>query len=208
LKSFAELEKNNGRFTYEQLSEKVGIPQNRNQYLPGRIYHLAIQSQFANLTEDVVNTITGGKGYYDLNPIGICLFTENFKETTVFLNFKAVPPTVLSKLLEAYYYFSSKNGLQKLFKDGKLIDPKERVLLDQPFYFIPPSILVEMLGLESLSYAINKYDNDQIVSARLIDWDQFGMLVNPITSTRGLYPEPVNIAKVYEDFIQNSLKQI
>lgn len=208
MKSFAELEKNNGRFSYEELASELGIAQTRGQYLPGRIYSLNIQSPAANLDEETVNLLTNGKGYYDLNPIGLSLFTDNFKEITVFLNFRVIPPNILSKILEGYYYFAGKNGLANLFKDGKLIDIKERSLMDQRFYFIPPSIIVQLLGLASLNYAINKYNNDQIISARLIDWDQLGMLVNPKVSARGIFPEPANIARVYEDFVQNSINQI
>ena len=208
MKSFAELEKNNGQYAYEQITEMVGVSQSRGQYLPGRIYSLAIQSPFANLREEEVALLNNGRQYYDINPVGLNLYTENFKEVTVFLNFRVIPPNVLAKLLEGYYYFSSRNGMQKLFKEGKLIDLKERSLLDQPFYFIPPSILTKLLGLANLNYAINKYNNDQIISAKLIDWDHFGMLVNPKVSTRGLYPDPINIASIYEDFVQNSINQI
>jgi hypothetical protein len=207
VKSFSDLEKNNGRFSYSEVAAK-GISQTRGQYLPGRIYSLRIQSPVANLTEDVVYELSGGRNYYDLNPFGLSLFTENFKEVSVFINFKVIPPNILSKLLEAYYYFASKNGLQNLYREGKLIDLKERSLLDQRFYLMPPSILVQILGLQSLGYAINKYNNDQIIEATLIDWDQFGMMVNPRVSTQGLYPEPVNIAAVYEDFVENSINQI
>lgn len=206
MKSFADLEKNNGRFSLTEVAMD-GIPQNRGQYLPGRIYSLQIQSPVANLNEDAVMELNNGRAYYDLNPIGLNLFTENFKEVSVFINFKVIPPNILSKLLEGYYYFASKNGMTNLYREGKLIDLKERSLLDQRFYMVPPSLLVQIMGLASLNYAINKYNNDQIIGARLIDWDKFGMLVNPKVSTIGLYPEPINIASVYEDFVQNSINQ-
>ena len=48
---------------------------------------------------------------------------------------------------------------------------------------------------------------DDILSARLIDWDRFGMLVNPVLSERGLLPENVGLARVYEDFLTNSLNR-
>jgi hypothetical protein len=46
---------------------------------------------------------------------------------------------------------------------------------------------------------------DQVLEARLIDWDNFGMLVNPTLSVDGLYPDPINLAKVFEDFLTNTL---
>lgn len=207
MKSFADLEKNNGRFSFSEIAAN-GIPQTRGQYLPGRIYSLKIQSPVANLNEEAVMTLNNGRRYYDLNPVGLSLFTENFKEISVFINFKVIPSNILNKILEGYYYFASKNGMANLFREGKLIDIKERSLLDQRFYLVPPALLTQIMGLASLNYAINKYNNDQIIEARLIDWDQFGMLVNPRISTLGLYPEPINIASVYEDFVENSINQI
>jgi hypothetical protein len=46
---------------------------------------------------------------------------------------------------------------------------------------------------------------DQILDAKLIDWDNFGMLVNPSLTTDGLYPDPINLVKVYEEFLTNTL---
>ena len=72
---------------------------------------------------------------------------------------------------------------------------------------ITPSLISELSGADNLYYAINKYSMDDISSARLIDWNQFGMLVNPRLSDRGLLPSPINLAKVYEDFLTNSLNR-
>lgn len=209
MKSFADLEKNNGRVSFDELfaDPKIGISQNRGQYLPGRIYSLQIRSPAANLNEEKVMELNNGRKYYDLNPVGLSLFTENFKEVSVFINFKVIPPNILAKLLEGYYYFASKNGMANLYREGKLIDIKERTLLDQRFYFTPASILVQLVGLASLNYAINKYNNDQIIEAKMIDWDKFGMLVNPKASISGLHPQPINIDSVYEDFIKNSINK-
>ena len=208
MKSFADLEKNNGRYSYNEVTATLGIPQTRGQYLPGRIYSLQIQSPVADLTQESIAQLNGGRRYYDLNPIGLSLFTENFKEISVIINFKVIPPNILSKLLEGYYYFASKNGMANLYRGGKLVDLKERGLMDQRFYFVPASLLVQLMGLASLNYAINKYNNDQIIAAKLIDWDQFGMLTNPKISNLGLHPEPVNMASVYEDFVENSINQV
>jgi hypothetical protein len=83
----------------------------------------------------------------------------------------------------------------------------ERQIIDQRFYMITPSLLSEIAGADNLYYAINKYSMDDIVSARLIDWDRFGMLINPRLSDRGLLPSPINLATVYEDFLTNSLNR-
>ena len=70
-----------------------------------------------------------------------------------------------------------------------------------------PSLLAELSGADNLYYAINKYSMDDIASARLVDWDKFGMLVNPSLSDNGLLPNGVNLGAIYEDFLTNSLNR-
>jgi hypothetical protein len=143
-----------------------------------------------------------------LNPTGLVFFHENWKETTIVLDLRVIPPPVVEKILHIYWDFSSKNGLANLFDvQGNLRPLDERQIIDQRFYMITPSLLSEIAGADNLYYAINKYSMDDIVSARLIDWDRFGMLINPRLSDRGLLPSPINLATVYEDFLTNSLNR-
>jgi hypothetical protein len=122
------------------------------------------------------------------------------------LNLKVIPAVVCNKLLEAYWRFSMLNGLANLFdKEHKLIPLEMRRLIDQRFYLITPTALSTILGVDNLNYAINKYDMDYVLDAKLIDWDKFGMLVNPQFSTDGLYPDPINIMAVFEDFLTKSI---
>jgi hypothetical protein len=58
-----------------------------------------------------------------------------------------------------------------------------------------------------LTYIVNKYNIDDIISAKLIDWDNFGQLINPRISTYGFFPDPINMAEVFEDFLTNSIQQ-
>ena len=107
--------------------------------------------------------------------------------------------------MEAYYAFSSQNGMPGLFKDGELIDLNERRLLDRKFYFVTATILSQIIGVSNLNYSINKYNIDTIAEARLIDWDNFGMLVRPRVSQVGLFPDTINIVEIFEQFITNSI---
>jgi hypothetical protein len=113
-------------------------------------------------------------------------------------------PSRSAKLLEAYYKVSSQNGLPNLFKEGKLLPLSQRALIDQRFYLYPPTVLSQMVGATNLNYAINKYNIDQIASAKLIDFDNFGKLVNPRIDRRYMFPENLNLAQVYEEFDINS----
>jgi len=206
LKRFNQIEKNDGSMTYARVAEEVGISQNRLRIIPGRFYALKTMVPTPNINEEFVRLWTK-KNYLDLNPVGLLLFHENWKETNLILNLKVIPPVALNKILETYWEFSLVNGLANLFKpDGSLIPLEERRLIDQRFYLITPTTLSNVLGIDNLNYAINKYDMDYVLEARLIDWDNYGKLVNPQLSPEGLYPDPINIAKVFEDFLENSIK--
>jgi hypothetical protein len=208
MKAFSQLEKNNGSLALEQVADAVGINQTRAQLIPGRFYSLKITPPANNLNQEFIVSYTRGKSYLDLNPIGLLLFHQNFVEQAVMLDLRAIPPQASAKILEAYYQFSLQNGLSNLFnRDGALISLDERRLLDQKFYFITTTILSGLVGIDNLYYAVNKYNIDDIISAKLIDWDNFGQLINPRISTYGFFPDPINMAEVFEDFLTNSIQQ-
>lgn len=208
MKAFSQLEKNNSSFALEQVADSVGISQTRSQMLPGRFYSLTITPPANDLNQETIALYTKGKQYLNLNPVGLLLFHQNFVEQAIMLDLRTMPPQASAKILEAYYQFSLQNGLDRLFnKDGALISLEDRRLLDQKFYFITPTILSGLVGIDNLYYSVNKYNIDDIVSAKLIDWDNFGQLVNPRISTYGFFPDPINIQSVFEDFLTNSIKQ-
>jgi hypothetical protein len=208
VKTFESLKKNNGELSLEQVADLHGIPVNRANLLPGRFYYFEIVPPAFDLNEEFVRAYTRGKRYLDLNPIGLVFFHENWKETAVVLDLRVIPPPVTEKLLNIYWNFSLRNGLTNSFDVEEKIKPlNERQLLDQRFYMITPSLLSELAGADNLYYAINKYNMDDILSAKMIDWDQFGMLVNPRLSERGLLPSPIDLMAVYEDFLTNSLNR-
>ena len=151
MKNFDDLPKNSGQLSLREVADKFGISETINNFLPGRFYSLKITSPVVNLTEGIIPSLNSGKPYLDLNPFGLVLFNQNFKETVLVLNLKVIPAQVSAKLLEAYYYFSKQNGLDKLFKDGKLIPLSERRLIDQRFYLVPQKILSEIVGFSNLN---------------------------------------------------------
>ena len=162
MKRFDEISKNNGSRTLLEVAQEFGIPQNRAQFIPGRIYSLKIVSQVPEITPEIVPLLSEGKPYFDLNPVGLVLFHENWKETAIIVNLKVLPPAVNVKLLESYYRFASINGLTQVFdKEGNLLPLDSRRLLDLRFYMVPPTLLSTISGLSNINYAINKYNIDQ-----------------------------------------------
>jgi hypothetical protein len=205
VKEFNQLEKNNGTQTLERVAESIGISQTRLQVIPGRFYSFKVKSPIPNLTRESIQ-LNFKKPYYDVSPTGLLFFHDNWKETAILLNLKIIPPSIGAKILEAYWNFSKMNGLASLFdREGALISLEQRRLIDQKFYLLTPSIFSNILGANNLNYAINKYNMDDILDAKLIDWDNFGMLIKPLASTTGLFPNPINLSKVYEDFLTNTL---
>ena len=209
LKAFSQLEKNNGESNLIQVAAELGKTPNLILPLPGRIYSLRIKSPLPDLNEETVPLINFNRQYYDLNPVGLCLYNENFRQVCLFLNFKVIPPQILRKLLEAYYELSKQNGLTSLYnQQGELISLEKRQLLDKRFYFLTSTILSNLLGLKSLNYAINKYDTSLIEGIKLIDWDNYGKLVNAKITDIGFYPKPFNVNDMFNAFIESSIKDL
>lgn len=206
MQKFESLQKNNGQFTLYEVAQQFGIRQSRSEFLPGRFYSLMIEPEVSEINEQIAPQINDGKPYVDLNPIGLALFHENWKETAIILDLKIMPSPVSAKLLEGYWAFAQLNGMSDLFIENKLISLNARRLIDHRFYLVPPTILNQIVGASNLYYAINKYNMEQIKEAKLIDWDQFGMLVQPKVDVRGIFPQPANLAAIFEQFLTNSFE--
>lgn len=207
MKNFSDIIPNNSSSSLVEVSEFNGIPQSQEYIVPGRMYGLKVQSQINDINERTVIQLNNGRRYYDLYPVGLLLFHQRWKEFALILNLKVIPPVISAKLLEWYYAFSKQNGLASYYKEGKLIPIEERRLIDQRFQLITPTDLSALAGIDNLNYAINKYDMDY-VKARLIDWDNFGKLIRPRSTTHGIFPDPVDIGRIYEEFITKSITQI
>lgn len=61
------------------------------------------------------------------------------------------------------------------------------------------------MGID-LNFAINKYNMDAVAEARLIDWDNFGMLVRPRFSQVGFFPEELNMQGIFETITEKLTK--
>lgn len=204
MKPFAQIEKNNGQLSLFEVGRQYGKPQSKSQIIPGRFYLFKIQSPVPALTETLVPQISGGREYYDLSPVGLLLFHENWQQTALVLNLKIMPAPISAKLLEAYYFLSQQNGLASIYEGEQLLPLEQRRLLDKRFYLFPPGLLAQAIGANNLNYAINKYKMEDVLQASLIDFDQFGKLVAPRFSPIGLFPETLNVESVFENFIQKS----
>lgn len=208
LKKFSELEKNNGSSTLDQVADSVGKVIPSDHIIPGRFYSFEVMTPLAYLDGSSLPSLAGNKPYYNLNPVGFVFFHQHWLDNRkiVMLDLKVIPPIVVAKLLEAYYHLCSQYGMDRLYDNAGVLKPlTERRSLDLPFYRITPTQMCEMLpGLNSLNYAINTYKIQDVARARLIDWDQYGSMIQPKVSTRGMYPDPIDMEEVFNGFIQNA----
>lgn len=204
---FDKLVKNRGAKTLEQVALDHGTIV-RDIVIPGRFYSLRVEAPVPDLNEAAVNELNYGRGYYDLNPVGLVFYHPNWVESgsIIMLDLRIIPTRISSKILEGYYRAAMQTGLESLWnQNGELKPISERRGLDLPFYSATPSQLAYTIGASGLYFAINTYNRDQIREARLIDWDSFGMLIEPKISQYGLFPTPFNMEEVYSRFIENTL---
>jgi hypothetical protein len=197
-------ETNNLKFDLVQVGEIKGTQITKNQYVPGRIYYLNVSVPKTDLNQEEVQFLSNGKDYYDIKPVGLCLYHENWKEFSIFINFKVIPPLILNNLINSYFNIIKQYGYPSLLdKENKLIDLEKRSNLDLPFYFITSKQLSDLVGIK-LSYSINKYKVENIITANLIDWDKIGFLINSRVTFDGILPFPPNIEKIYNTFVEET----
>jgi len=193
VKTFEQIPKNDGQLNLLQVAKQFGIVQETNFPIPGRFYSLVVESPAVVLEESQVLFHSEGKPYYDLAPCGLVLYQPNWEKAdfALILNLRMMSPTASAAILGFYHKFAAKHGLQNLYRDGELLALKERMKPENnhPFYFTPAFFT---LLDRDLNFVINKYKINQIKETRLIDWDNFGMLVRPNFSRAGIFPENID----------------
>lgn len=206
---FEDLITNRSERSFTEISNLYGLSIPRNQIIPGYFYSFKIIPDF-NLNENLIpkyheewlnnpTTFITDKQYYDLNPIGLLFFNDNFDKIAIILNLKILPPLYRIKLL-ATYYFLTKKFIHSLYKDSKLIPYNERGNLNIPFYSITQSILKEVSEI-NFNYAINKYRMEIIQEVKLIDWDNFGELpLAKIDDSNILFANTYNLLDIFNIF--------
>ena len=173
MKRYEDIPKNQGSATYDMVAEDNGIAIGRGSFIPGRFYQFQVDPGVNNINEEIILELNDGRPYYDTKPIGLVFYHDQWQKTALILNLKVIPQSISEALLHGYYNFASKNGLTDLFdKEDNLIPLSERRLIDKRFYMVTPAMLADMLRIRSIQYAINKYNMESILEAKLIDWDK------------------------------------
>jgi len=207
--NFDDIITNKGERTFGQVAAISGIRVQTPEMRPGHFY--SFEAVYSNLNEYKIprdkeewskhpeNFVTE-KQYVDVNPCGILLYHDNWKQHALVLDLKILPPVIRLKVLKGFYIITEKY-LDKLYKDGKLLPFKDREKLILPFYGITVSMLQEVTRTK-LNYSINKYNMEDIRNVQFIDWNVFGELPFANVDDRGVFlaPNYITIDDVFEQF--------
>ena len=221
MKKFEDIISNRAERTISQVFEQSGTSVNRGEMIPAYFYSLSIE--IPNINESWIPRSTQEyrenpegyiteKQYFDLNPCGLMLHHERWREFSILVNLKPIPPIYRAKLL-AVYYTLARPLIEKLYYservDGneveKLLPFKERGTRHLPFYGISQDMLQAASGL-NLNYSINKYNLEAVRNARILDWDKFGELPFAAIDSRAMMTAP-NIGSIADIFDRFEQKQ-
>lgn len=185
---------NNRERNYSQVFEEYGINVPRNSLVPGHYYSFKIE--IPNISRDWVpnsdeeyklepERFITNKQCYDLNPVGLALYHDKWKDNLIMLNLKVVPPKYHPTIFNAHLNIieSSLDAIGGI--DGDLIPIQERLKTPLPMYGITSSMLSQRTGI-NLNYAISAYKLDYVREAKMLDWDNIGELPMSLIETTGM----------------------
>lgn len=206
---FDDIITNKGERTFRQVALSSGVRIQTSEVRPGHFYSFMVL--MPNLNESKIpkskeewkehpeNFVTE-KQYVDLNPCGMLLYHDRWKETALLLNLKVLPPRKRVTLLRAFHALTEKY-IDKLYKDDKLLPFNEREKMIMPFYGITLNMLQDLTNI-NLGYSINKYNMTDIRNVVFLDWNKFGELPFAKVDEYGVFVAPnyTTIADIFEQF--------
>lgn len=147
------------------------------------------------------------KQHYNMNPIGLTFFHDNWQQQVLLLDIKIIPPKYRAALIMAHINII-KESLDKLnaFSKGKITPLSERKKMNLSLHRITPSILEQYSGIK-IGYAITGLKLDKVMRATLLDWDKVGELPLANIDTRGLEfsPRTFDVSSIFEIFENKQL---
>lgn len=185
---------NNRERNYSQVFEEHGISVSRNSLVPGHYYSFKIE--IPNISRDWIpnsndeykqepERFITNKQCYDLNPVGLALYHNKWKDNLIMLNLKVIPPKYHAAIFNAHLNIieSSLDAIGGI--EGDLIPINERLKKPLPMYGITSSMLSQRTGI-NLNYAIDAYKLDHVREAKMIDWNNIGELPYSLIETTGM----------------------
>jgi hypothetical protein len=198
---------------FSQSFHEFGVDVSRKDILPGHYYQFTVSvpnfnpewiPQNGDEYKDNPDAYITNREYYDLNPVGLVFWHNEWNNTALMLNIKVIPPSYRAAVIVAHMNLIEKS-LERInalpwIKD-RTIDFYERRKMNSPLLRVTPSILQELTGFK-LEYAISGYKLDKITSAKLLDWDNIGELPLANIDERGLAISPglLGINSIFDNF--------
>jgi hypothetical protein len=158
--------------------QEEGKPFSRPKLIPGHFYSFSVVNRLANdMVPNLSETMTAKsleqyaikKPYYDNRPVCLSLGGDGGE---IILDFKMVPPKLRSVIIRKYMNVVKER--LKLFygQDDNLIQFESRLQpeLIGPFLSITPAFMFKLTGID-LSFALNKYQRENMTNIALIDWE-------------------------------------
>lgn len=205
---------NNRERNYSQVFEEFGINIPRNSLVPGHYYSFKIE--IPNISRDRVpnsneeykqepDRFITNKQCYDLNPVGLALHHDKWKDNLIMLNLKVIPPKYHAAIFNAHLNIieSSLDAIRGI--EGAFLTPiNERLKRPLPMYGITSSMLSQSTGI-NLNYAISAYKLDYVRDAKMLDWDNIGELPMSLIETTGMVFSngTYDINRIYDLFDNN-----
>lgn len=154
-------------------------PYNRQSLVPGHFYTFTVVNRVPN---DLVPNESETKSaltmekypvkrpYYDNRPVCLSL-GNNGGGGEIVLNLKMIPPKFRSIIIRKYMSVI-KDRLQGFYQEDELMPFIQRLRPDTigPFLNVNAAFLSKLTGM-NLSFALNKYQREQMANVGLIDWE-------------------------------------
>mgnify|MGYP001163794874 FL=1 len=201
---------NNRERNYSQIFKEFGSGIARNSIVPGHYFSFNIEvpnisrEWIPNSKEEYkaepAKYITS-KPYYDLNPTGLVLYHNKWKDNLIMINLKVIPPKYHPTIINAHLNIIE-SSLDKIGGiEGDLVPIEERLKMNLPMYGITSKIISQSTGI-NLNESICAYKLDMVKSASMLDWNNIGELPMSLVDTSGmvLASSAYNVNRIYDLF--------
>jgi hypothetical protein len=158
--------------------QEEGQAYSRFKLIPGHFYSFSVVNRLANdMVPNLSETKTPKsleqylikKPYYDNRPVCLSLGGEDGE---IILDLKMIPQKIRSVIIRRYLTVI-KDRLKLFYEQTDTIIPFEKRLVSNligPFLSINPAFMFRLTGFD-LSFALNKYQRENMTNLVLIDWE-------------------------------------
>jgi hypothetical protein len=158
--------------------QQEGIAYSRFRLIPGHFYSFNVVNALPNdvvpnlsetMSQNDLKQYSIKRPYYDNAPVCLSLGGQDGE---IILNLKMIPPKLRSVIIRRYLG-AVRERLKLFYDDSDNLMPFESRLADRligPFLTVNPAFMSKLTGI-NLSFALNKYQRENMANIALIDWE-------------------------------------